>query len=275
MGRYEVVIATTHVDLHGERMDRKGLEALAKHFSLAYIPVGVEHDPRIPPQGRVASGFVRQRTDGEYEVVGILEIFEERDDAEFFQEDKRELKIKDHDSEQLTISYDRTYRFDEDQKEINGIAEVFGSKAIYELKKSVDPISVLTIAGKFVLGAIAVGFFGQIGADGWIQVKKKLVDLFSRTQNRHDEQLLVFRAVTRVNEHDLELEIILTNPTPNDIDQALISGLLIADKLAAEVILDIPDARRIIFQAQGENIELRFIVLRNCRVVEPRTRIKC
>jgi hypothetical protein len=233
-------------------------------ISQAYLPVGVEHDPRIPPLGRVASGFVRERPDGEYEAIAVMELFDSENDPEQI-EDSRELLVKEYDSNGLTVSYDRTYNSEEDQSDIAEIAAIFENDAVEQMKKSVDPVSLICVAGSFALGAIASGFFGQIGADGWNIVKKKLADLFSRTENQRGEQLLVFRVVTNIGEHTVEIEAILTNPTYKDIDRFLAFGMQRMDVLTSVAVRELPDMRRLVFEVSEGDVVPSFAVLKNCR----------
>jgi hypothetical protein len=269
MKRMKAVVSTTHVDSQGERMSREAIESLAESFSRSYIPVGVEHDPRIPPRGRISSGFVRERPDGEYEAIAIMELFDGEDESESAS-DLRELAIMAHESAGLTVSYDWTHRFEQDQSDIREIAKVFGTAPVYDLKKAADPISIITIAGAFVLGGIATGFLGQIGIDGWNLVKKKLTDLFSRTENRKGEQLLVFSALVKSNSVHVEVETVLTNPTPQDVDRFLASGLQVLDEVLPIYLQESPELRRLVFEAKGECIDLNYTVRKDGRPLSPR-----
>src|SRR5271157_5236664 len=131
----DVVFATTHVDAHGERMALEGLESMANSISSSYLPFIAEHDPRNAPLGRVRSASVRARPDGEYEIVGEVELFE-KGDGSLPRGDGRKLVIPRHDTNGLTIGFDRTYRFDEDQADISHIAGLFGNSAVEQCKKS-------------------------------------------------------------------------------------------------------------------------------------------
>src|SRR5256885_2323193 len=76
MKRVSARIATTHLDKQGEKMALSALESMAAHIAKTYVPMGVEHDPPIPPIGRIVSASVVQLTEEEYAVEGELEIFE-------------------------------------------------------------------------------------------------------------------------------------------------------------------------------------------------------
>jgi hypothetical protein len=273
MKRLEAVVATTNVDSHGERMTRGALDSLVVSIAQAYIPIGIEHDPRIPPQGRIASGFVRERPDGEFEAVTIMEVFEEDDDLSSVA-DAREIVIPAQRANGLTVSHDWTHRSDEDQADIDAIADVLKNEPVYEAKKAADPISIIAIAGAFVLGGIASGVLGQIGVDGWNIIKEKLGRLFARKHVRTGEQLLIFRALLKVGEKRIEVEAILTNPTPEELDRFLAGGLPALDRVLPIYLNNSPDIRRLVLAAKGDELELLFAVRKDCSAAVATVQVK-
>jgi hypothetical protein len=272
MKRLETVISNTHIDSQGEQMTREALESLTSSISLSYIPVGIEHDPRIPPQGRIVSGFVRECVDGEFEAVAIMELFEDNDGIRE-PEDDREVVVPVLCGSGLVVSSDWTHRFEVDQSDIAEIANIFNSKPVYDLKKSADPISVLTIGGAFVLGGIATGFLGQVGVDGWSFVKERIVRIFARKENRKGEQLFVFSALLDVNQVNVEAKVILTNPTQQELDDFLMNGLQTLDKVIPIYLRNSPDIRWLTFEAKGGDVELKFAVRKDCRPLAPRASV--
>ena len=243
MKRIEAVVSTTRLDSHGERMSHEALDSLVDSITHSFIPIGIEHDPRIPPQGRIASGFVRKAPDGEYEAVVIMEVFDDNDELSE-SNDPREIVTPAHRTDGLTISYDWTHRHEEDQQDIAEIAAILGNEPIYDVKKAVEPISIITVAGAFVLGGIAAGFFGQIGVDAWTFIKEKLARLFARKERRKGEQLLVFSALVEAEGRKVEVEIILNNPTPEHIEQFLSTGLQTIDLVLPIYLRNSPDVLR-------------------------------
>ena len=61
-------VVTTHVDRHGDVVTLAALEDMVEQVKAAYIPMFIEHDPRIPPQGRVTSAEITPRGDGEFAI---------------------------------------------------------------------------------------------------------------------------------------------------------------------------------------------------------------
>ena len=72
------------------------------------------------------------------------------------------------------IGYDRSYRGSDVQKIIVEISRALGHKPREEIKKSLDPVSLLEILGVFVIGNFAGGFINKCGADAWDAVKSGL-----------------------------------------------------------------------------------------------------
>lgn len=274
MKRVEAVLATTCLDSQGERMTRGALDCLAETISRTYLPVGIEHDPRIPPQGRISTGFVRKRPDGEFEVVAVMEIFDDSDEPPS-PEDLREIVLHTIRSDGLTISYDWTHRSKEDQADIAAIADILGTKPVYEGKKAADPISIISLTGAFLLGGIAAGFLGQIGVDGWNLIKERIRRLFDRkNNNRRGEQLLVFRALLDVNGVQVEIEAVLTSPNQQELDTFLASGLEILDRVVPIYLRNSPDVRRLVFEANGSNLKLEFAIRKDCRPLVPSIQVQ-
>jgi hypothetical protein len=108
-----------------------------------------------------------------------MEIFEEDDDFAS-EEDTREMVLSGHHSNGLQISYDWTHRHPEDQADITAISNILGTSPKYDVKKSADPISLITLGGAFVLVGIVSGFLNQIGSDAWKAIRPRLAALLTR-----------------------------------------------------------------------------------------------
>src|SRR5689334_10627051 len=108
------VLVTTHVDKHNEAFALSALKGIAEQLNRSYLPVGVEHDPRIPPIGRVISGEVREREDGEFEIFGQIEIFEAGDQIGLENGDRRTVVRYNHD-DRVAVIDDRTFQNADDQ----------------------------------------------------------------------------------------------------------------------------------------------------------------
>lgn len=253
----EAILVTSHVDLHGDVFHPEGLAEFADSLNRMYLPMGVEHDPRIAPIGRVVSGKLVKLDDGAYAVKGICEVFEEGDEIKIT-DPSREVPIDIHDPNSLEVLYDRTYRDPESQEIIAEIASLFGSTPEERCKKSVEPLSILTIAGAFVAGAIASGFFNKLGSDAYDALKAGLKRLFGNKKQRAKDSLLVFQFTLPVHGAMMNAEVILTNPTSEDIEAFFQNGIKLLDQVTPGYSMSQNDLRRIVFEFSGGNLHLRF-----------------
>lgn len=259
----EAVIATTHLDSQGERLSLEALEDLAGRLNSAYLPLWTEHDPRIPPHGRVTNAVVRLREDGEHEVAATLEIFEPGDNTEVGP-DAKEMIRRTREYKGLEVSFGIEHRTDEDQEDLASIASLFRTTPTYHAKKASDPISILTIAGTFILGGIAGGFVKEIGSDGWKLLRGKLASLMSRKRGESD-RLLVFHLEVEIHGALVDIEVIQTNPGAEDIDHFLADGLAELDRVIPIYLEYQRDVRRLVFESKGKDLTAKFAVRRDCR----------
>ena len=79
MKRFEAILSSTQVDLHGERMTKGALESAAAALRSHYVQMGVEHDPRHPPIGRFTEAWIEELPDGQAILKGAGELFEPGD----------------------------------------------------------------------------------------------------------------------------------------------------------------------------------------------------
>lgn len=269
MKRYEAVIGNTYVDAQGEQMTPAALESMVESTARWYVPIGIEHDPRVPPQGRIASAFVRGRADGESEAVAIFELFEEGETPPAGPNDERELPVAGFPDTGLTISHDWTHRSEGDQTDIAAIAEAFGNPPQYDVKKSFDPISVIVVGFMLAGGPFYQGFLNAAGADTWKVVKPRLARLAARTEDHKGDRLLVFRAIVRPQNAWVQVDVILTNPTANDIEAFLDSSLALLDQTVPELLNSNPDVRRVVYEAKAGETWLSYAVRKDCVPLYP------
>jgi len=114
------VIATSHIDLHNERIAREALEKAAEDINNGSRPLlTIEHDLTLPPRGKMIRAWVEKRTDDEYQLVALLEYFDKPENITL--QDGTQLVKEESDSDQkpfpnrysllpdgYTISYDHT-----------------------------------------------------------------------------------------------------------------------------------------------------------------------
>lgn len=262
------IIATSHIDRHGDMLSPEGLKNMVEQINSQYIPFMVEHDPRIPPQGRMKSAKLIKLEDGHYAVEGINEIFEEGDEIEVV-DSSREMPLPIYDREVLQITYDRSYRDDESQLLINDISSLLGSSPQKYEKKAIEPISILIIGGFYLLGKIASGFFNKLGSDAWEALRGKLKILFEKKKNEAKENLLMFQLSISAEGLIVNTEVIITNPSDDDIDSFFEKGLSKLDQILPSVIKKYPEVKKIVFTFSDNDLSLLFSVRKDAFPISP------
>ena len=225
----------------------------------------------FPPHGRIIDAEVREREDGEHELVGCVEVYEDEDlkgETQIPLLDRTIPIALNEDESGEVIFYNRTFEGEADQRDINEIVEVLDAEATREGKRSFELLPVLKIAGKYALGAIATGFFGKIGADAYDALKGKVKELMTRKAEETDECLLVFNPMVEVDGRLVEVKVILTNPSNEDIDAFFDDGLRKLDQILPKHITD-DSMKRMVYEFEGPEIELKFGVRTDAVPLDP------
>jgi len=269
--RIKGIIATTHVDLQREKLALSALEGLVAQTNDRWIPLGMHHDPRIPPIGRVLRAELKQLDDGEWGVETESEIFEPGEAPAV--DPSRKYRPNLRPNGDVGVVFDFAYRNAEDAADIAALSKLLNSKSKprYEAKKAAEPITILTIAGGFVLGNITGGFFGQIGADAYEAAKEKLQSLLDRKRRVGSDTLLVYDWDVTKDGDVLKVKIVLTNPSASDIDWAFREGMHRLDEYLIEHFdaLRSQGARELLVDFEHEKINLKFAINEDCLPLFP------
>jgi hypothetical protein len=219
MKKLEVTMITTHVDSHGEKFAEEGLESFVASINESYLPFTVEHDIRNTPIGRVTSATIVPLDDGEFAVKGTCEIFERGDTLFSAQGDGRKIRVKSEEIPTFDIHYDLSYETEEGRKLLKALSELSTeSRTEVQVKKSVVPISTFVIAaGTFAGLAVASHFFGKLGDDLYAGLKNVLKSHFG-SRKEATERLLDFQFTTKIDGEAVEIHVLLTNPTQEEIE---------------------------------------------------------
>ena len=269
MKKTKLRLATTHLDRHNERFSVGALESMVEQSNERIIPLGSEHDPRITPLGRVIHTELVKLEDGEFAVEGVAEIyngeFEGLEDV-----GNREIPVRKYQNESYKIVTDRNFRDEQSKKDIQELKELLNNaETEEEIKKALDPISILTIGGAFILGGIANGFLGGIGSDAYEALKKKLKEIFSQPVPNGQEKLFTFDTTINDRNHSVNVEVILTNPSVDDIQEFFDNGIKQLDQVLPRHFNNDNGFARIVFDYKKDNLKLKFAVKKDGIPVYP------
>lgn len=264
-----VRLATSHTDRHDEIMGLGALEMMVEQTNRLIIPMGVEHDPRIPPVGRVIAAELVPLEDGEYAVDGTAELFGE-DSGELADTGDRRIPVRTYQQGEFQVIADRNFRDENAQRDLTELADILkGASLQEEIKKSFDPIAILTVGGGFVLGGIAGGFLKEIGADAYKALKAKLVKVYSAAPVAGQEKLFTFDTTITHGDQSLNVEVIMTNPQVEDIQQFFNQGIQELDQILPRHFESDTALARLVLEYRAGHLEAKFGVLRNGIPVHP------
>ena len=263
MQKVKARIATTHLDKHGDKLSLRILEDMCKATNESIIPMTVEHDPRIMPIGRYFAAEIVRLEDGEYALDAIGEYFF-RGNEKLTQLNNKYVNVEFFDKGHRGICYDRNFKNKEDQENITKLTNLLqcNEPASEEIKKALDPLSILKITGCFILGAIATGFLNKIGSDAYDTLIKLLTTLTKR-KKEEKEKLLDFNfTVYDSNDKKVATQIILTNPSEDDINNILQYGLKELDRILPYYFHNIHEEShkivKLVFEYKNGEFELKY-----------------
>lgn len=254
-------MVTTHVDLAGERFAVEGLEPFAASVNNNYLPFTREHDIRKPPIGRVASATVVQLEDGEFAVTGTVEVFEESDTLSSVRGDGRRIQVARDDIPTFRVEYDSSYETPEGREllaALNRLSPESGTTV--QIKKSVEPISTLTIA-MYIGGAIAAGALAKLGEDLYLGLKDVLKGFFG-SPTLLEERLLDFQFTTLWQGRPVEAHVLLTNPNPKELEALFGSGFADLDAFLSRCQGE--NLARFVFEYRNGQLRCLYILRGDC-----------
>ncbi|MCC7435236.1 MAG: hypothetical protein IT363_11165 [Methanoregulaceae archaeon] len=243
--------ATTNIDRAGERLSRGALEDLAEQAQNRLLPIFNQHDHALPPIGRQIKSEVVPFGDGEFALEGTWEIWEPGD-VSTPDELGREVAIRQYGVDQRVIAIDASLEGEEYLQDILALKES-GFEVHLERRKALDPGSVLL----FGLGVIGIGILREIGKDCWNLAKNFVKKV--RSKNPDVAKRVIFAATIR-GEREVEIDVVLDEPTPEMIDKLFDRGFG-----AIEQELDrLPSGTaRAAFRGDTEQFELAYTVDQN------------
>ncbi|MCL2759524.1 MAG: hypothetical protein FWD22_04870 [Treponema sp.] len=225
MSIFKSIIATTHVDSARRRITKNEIEHLVEAYNTQYIRMTDEHDPRKIVIGRTIACKLLKLDDGEYAAEATYELFDGKDPVK--DDDNKYLVIENaNQNENISIYLDDSYNVKdkfEKVKELKSLIKKSNDLSL-NIKNSIEPLSVLIIAGTFVFGKIFEGFFHKIGDDIYEKFKDKLFEVLE-TQKHREEHVLQFSLNLKKEKEEYRANIFITNPKKEDIETVLKYGL--------------------------------------------------
>jgi hypothetical protein len=145
-----------------------------------------------------------------------------------------------------------------------------GGELERQYKKSVDPISTLAVtAGVFIVGSIAKGFLGKLGADTYEKMKSGLKGLFRTRKDGEKEKLLELKLVVQKGSQSLLVDVVATNPSADDIDEILGPHLERLDVSLSRVSDERRELRLLVYEIKDGELLLKFGVRKDCVPIVP------
>ncbi|HAT1645681.1 TPA: hypothetical protein I8Y12_001554 [Raoultella planticola] len=232
-------------DAHGDVMHIGILRNMKEQTNNKIIPSYREHDFRNPPIARVVNSFILSKNKNNY-LYGEIEFFEINDINKLNpSKDVKNKTIPLHISngKEVLVSYDKSYIDDDlvdDVEELQSTISEFSNVGC-ELKKSLEPVSALMIIAMCVGSNFLSGFLSKPGSDFW----DLLVSLIKKNKKSKGDKIYHFCFNI---DNKLEVMIIFSNPTPEDIFNALNREKKILESFVLEYIKDNPNTVRITFE---------------------------
>ena len=260
-----MIMATTHVDAHGDKMSLEALQSMARQVKERYIPININHDIRYPPVGRIVSAEIIKLSDGEYALLGTAEVFDESDTLESLVGDGRRIKVIDEDIETISVFYDRTFLHEREGEElIRELTKISSEKPVVTFKKALEPISVLVIAaGVFILGSIAEGFFKKLGSDLYDKLRDTLTKYFKKKLPR--EQIIDFCFSVKYNERIFEVHILVDNPSEKELNELFTFQFCGVDRLLTSLPLNKElDIAKLVLEYKNKKLSILYAVRSDC-----------
>jgi hypothetical protein len=250
----EVIGTTTHVDSSGEQLTREELRRFLELSTGRMMPVFNQHDHALPPAGRQVRSELRQLEDGEWGLVGIWQIWEPGDEHPGPDEEGREIAIREHPVGEMVASIDASLESPEHLQDVADI-EKLGFRIRRERRKALDPGSVLVIAAG-IGSLVAGGFLAEIGKDAWVGLRERIKSV--RERDPAAAKRIVF-SFSLHGDRTVEANVVLDNPTPEQIDRLFDEGFARIDR-ALEAVTRDGDAARVAFRGDDPDFSMLYTV---------------
>ncbi len=250
-----VQLSNDLVDKHGDRMSIEALQSVEEQTNRKIIVSHNEHDFSYPPIGRMDQAQLVNH-EGVNILLGEFTLYEEDDIGKENLLGDRELAVHQQEPDRVRVLCDRSYQQQGLLEDVEKLQELFDPQETlqYELKKSVEPISTITLLiglGGFVAGGFLNGFLGEAGKDAWgtlksLISKKKAIN----NEVNHVQFIFDFR-----NEfYKVEIMVIIKDPS-EDIEFELRQSQDLIESKVIEYYESAIRAGRIVFISDGNDLK--------------------
>lgn len=252
------ILATTHVDPHGHRLALRALESMVAQVADHYIPVINNHNYLKAPLGRIATASIVRLPDGEYALEAVNELFEPGDVPASLAGDGRRMLVGPAPSAPFKVSANLQFADSGGQALVYELAELAipGSRPEVLLQKSLDPMALLIIT--FPLIAFANGFFGQMGADTYIALKRRLIAHYRHHEDR--PSILELRFIGNADNRQVEIRVFIQDPTEKIMEMLLTEGISELTQLVSDTLALEPNSAQLALLLSKDHLELLYVV---------------
>ncbi len=271
MTRRSIRIASTHAF---QDYPAVTLDDLKRHLATIgheIIPVYSVIDPRRPPIGRVVSGIIVGLEDGEYALDVSIELF----GPDFVPEggtsvDKR-VAILNKPSGKFGIWCDMTSMTPEKTGALREISEILETQICSgsSTGKLQEEPFILTIGiGTLPFGYIAGTLSRRLTAEKILRLTETLTRMYTTPGEDQPDSLLIFDLdVPDRQQRSLLIEVVLTNPSGNDIESFFSGGFPELDRILPpfylsrlhpkKIVMNYRDGRfRVLYAIQEKGIPM-------------------
>lgn len=287
MEREQIILSSTHIDLHGMKMTKESLDNAVGMINSERNPrLGLEHDMSLPPLGRIIDAEVIQGKDGEYYLVAYKEFFKNRqktilDDGtilyrEYFEDNSKPFtEAKSEPCEFIEVkadpvnfeSMDSMKEFIENLREESGID--FSKKMLIRKSHIPDPELVIKVTGIIAasVGIISSKITEKIGESVGEDIAKFYKLLRTSVIGMVKKAIPKLRPITfiiEVHNDDLLVELLIVSNKPDEVVNAFSSENLKSIREKIETSKTLFNAEKIqFFQNEDKNWELNYILCKD------------
>lgn len=254
-----IVLATTAERSDGSRATLEDLQKIHNIHQQFLIPIGVKHDPRIPPQARILSSEIIEKSKDLYVLEGEVEWFDKAADQLQTIEDK-EIRVRKF--AEPAIIYDSHFNDEQMQELIYELKVLFNGRAEEE-RKTEDPfLSILSMGASYPFGGIYKRFQERLDRRQFKSFKGLMHHLIYR-KTKAEEKLLSFQAGIHHGNQVFNVEVILTNPKPRQMNRFFEKDLKKLDGLVMKHYQPGRGVRKLVYKYQDRDIQLLYGVHKN------------